>query len=380
MEGNMKRVLVVLVLAVVAAFTVWMLMQKEAVTVPLVKVATGEIEQIAANSRAGTIKSCRRSGLSFLRGGTVSKLLVKEGERVKAGQKLLQLHDETEQISLLQSRTELRAAQITQEQSCFAAALAGREWERSKKLEDKKLVSTEKLDRISTEFRLKSLSCDLAKNHVEQTRSELMRRQVLLDEMQLSAPFAGVIAEINGELGEFTTPSPPGVATPPAVDLIDDSCLYVQAPIDEVEAAHLKVGQAARITLDAFRGRTFSGRLSRISPYVSELEKQARTVEVDVTFDAVPEDALLLVGYSADVEIIIQKQENQLRIPTDTLLGGLYVLRFNPANSMLEKVEIEPGIANWNWTGINKGLKEGDLILQQLDTPGAMDGAKVEPE
>lgn len=376
----MKRFLVVIGLVAVVAVAAWLLIQKEAVSVPLVKVATGEIEQIAANSRAGTVISCRRSGLSFLRGGRVSELLVTEGERVKAGQKLLQLHDEAEQISLLQSRTELRAAEIKKDQNCFAAALAGREWDRSKLLAEKKLVSTEKLDQLSTEFRVKKLSCDLANNHVEQTRSELMRRQVLLDEMRLTAPFSGVIAEINGELGEFTTPSPPGVATPPAVDLIDDSCLYVKAPIDEVEAAHLKVGQAARITLDAFRGKVFSGQLTRISPYVSELEKQARTVEVDVTFDTVTEDTVLLVGYSADVEIIIQKQENQLRIPTDTLLGGQYVLRFNPDTSELVKVEIEPGIANWNWTAIKKGLKAGDLILQKLDTPGATEGAQVKPE
>ena len=58
----------------------------------------------------------------------------------------------------------------------------------------------------------------------------------LRDRTELRAPFDGTVAEINGELGEVVTPSPIGVATLPAVDLMDISCLYVSAPIDEVDA------------------------------------------------------------------------------------------------------------------------------------------------
>jgi multidrug efflux pump subunit AcrA (membrane-fusion protein) len=100
------------------------------------------------------------------------------------------------------------------------------------------------------------------------------------------APFDGIVAEVNGEVGEFLTPSPPGIQTLPAVDLIDDSCLYVSAPIDEVDAAQLQVGMAGRITLDAYRGKHFAGKLRRIAPYVLAVEKQARTVEVEVEFDS----------------------------------------------------------------------------------------------
>ena len=57
------------------------------------------------------------------------------------------------------------------------------------------------------------------------------------------------IAKITGELGEYSTPSPPGVPTPPAIDLIDDSCLYVKAPMDEIDAPKIHSGQAVRISL-----------------------------------------------------------------------------------------------------------------------------------
>jgi HlyD family secretion protein len=91
---------------------------------------------------------------------------------------------------------------------------------------------------------------------------------------------------VNGEVGEYLTPSPPGIMTLPAIDLIDDTCLYVSAPIDEVDAAQLKIGMGGRITLDAYRGKHFTGKLRRIAPYVLALEKQARTVEVEVDFES----------------------------------------------------------------------------------------------
>src|SRR5262249_39295789 len=149
--------------------------------------------------------------------------------------------------------------------------------------------------------------------------AQLTMQQSLLERFQLRAPFSGVVAEINGEIGEYVTPSPPGVPTPRAVDLIDTSCLYVTAPIDEVDAAALKLGMPVKITLDAFRGREFAGKLTRIAPYVLDLEKQARTVDVDVRFDTVPADIDLLIGYSADVTIVLNSLPRVLRIPSEAL-------------------------------------------------------------
>ena len=120
----------------------------------------------------------------------------------------------------------------------------------------------------------------------------------------------------------MTVTSPPGVATPPAVDLIDYSCLYVTAPIDEIDASQLRVGLPATVTLDAFRGTEFAGEVTRIAPYVLDLEKQARTVDVDVTLQALPENVRLLVGYSADITVLLEQRDHVLRIPTESLLVG----------------------------------------------------------
>ena len=190
----------------------------------------------------------------------------------------------------------------------------------------------------------------------------------------MRAPFAGIIAEVNGEVGEYLTPSPPGIPTLPAVDLIDDSCLYVSAPIDEVDAAQLQVGMRGRVTLDAYRGQHFAGRVRRLAPYVLAVEKQARTVEVEVAFDRPGDATHLLVGYSADIEIVVTAHDNVIRIPTPALMPGNRVLLLG-ARGVLEERKIESGLANWEFTEVKTGLARGDSVVSSLERDGVKAGA-----
>ncbi|UFH29674.1 efflux RND transporter periplasmic adaptor subunit [Pseudomonas sp. CIP-10] len=184
---------------------------------------------------------------------------------------------------------------------------------------------------------------------------------------------------MNGELGEFVTPSPPGIPTPPAVDLIDDSCPYVEAPIDEVDGARVHPDTTVRISLDAFRDQHFTGRVSRIAPYVRELEKQARTVDVEVRFDQPPADLALLTGYSADVDILLEQHAAALRIPTDTLLEGQRVLRYDPSARVLREVQVQTGLSNWGWTEVLAGLDEDARIVASHEQEGLKDTVAVIP-
>jgi len=110
---------------------------------------------------------------------------------------------------------------------------------------------------------------------------------------------------------------------------------------------------------------------------VQDNEKQARTVDVDVELSALPESVKLLVGYSADMEIIIQAQDNVLSIPTDALIEGNQVLVLSKDGETLEKAELELGLSNWDWTQVVSGLTLGQKVLTSLDNPAAIAGAKV---
>lgn len=147
----------------------------------------------------------------------------------------------------------------------------------------------------------------LAASERERATSALREVDVIaarIRRLVATAPFAGIVAEVNGEVGEYATPSPTGIPKPRVVDRIDVAPPYVLAPIDEVDAPRVHLGLPVRITLDALGRRSFPGRVQRIAPYGLDREKQARTVAVEVAFVDSPAVGELLPGYSAGVEIV----------------------------------------------------------------------------
>ncbi|WP_332822175.1 efflux RND transporter periplasmic adaptor subunit [Pseudomonas sp.] len=364
-----------LLLALAAAF--WWWSRPQPLPVRLVTVERGPVETLVANTRAGTLKACRRTQLSFNLGAQVSERLVEEGQRVAAGQVLMRLRQDELQARVREVEARLEGLGNQHQQRCLQADLERRDHQRLARLQERQLVAADRVDQSATRARLSALACSAAAMAIRETEANLALQRSLLDQATLRAPFAGIIAEINGEVGEFVTPSPPGIPTPPAVDLIDDSCLYVEAPIDEVDAARVKPGMPVRISLDAFRGEHFAGEVSRIAPFVRDLERQARTVDVEARFDPVPSELALLTGYSADVEVLIEQRPQTLRIPTESLLEGRRVLRYDAAAGVLREVRLRTGLANWRWTEVLDGLAEGERILASLEQDGLADGVAV---
>jgi HlyD family secretion protein len=149
--------------------------------------------------------------------------------------------------------------------------------------------------------------------------------------------------------------------------------------MDEIDAPKIREGQPVRITLDALPGKAFSGKVRRVAPYVSAVEKQARTVDIEAVFDHPEEAGRLLVGYSADVEVVLAARKDVLRVPTAALLEGGRVLVVG-ADGRLEERKLKTGLANWEYTEVVDGLAAGDRIVTSLDRTGVKAGAVVTPE
>lgn len=337
------------------------------------------VEATVANTRAGTLKACRRARLAPSAGGQVSALEVREGDRVERDQLLLELWNDDLRAQRRLAESEVLASRSRTEEACLGAEMAEREARRLRPLHAKGLVSVERLDQVETEARIRAAACRAARAAEQVSAARVAVAQAALDRTRLRAPFAGVVAEVTGEVGEFVTPSPPGIPTPPAVDLIDGSCLYVSAPIDEVDAPAIRPGLPARITLDAFPNRKFPGRVRRIAPYVLDLEKQARTVEVEVEFAQPEAEAALLPGYSADVEVILEARPEALRIPSEAVLEGGRVLVLDE-DGILRERRITPGLRNWTYTEVLEGLVEGEPVVVSVGRAGVEAGAPAVAE
>ena len=360
------------------ALASWYYTQPKPLEVELATIATGNVEATIVNTRAGTIKSCQRSNLAPISGGQITKIWVKEGDHVQKGQVLLELWNMDLQAQRELAQRQLAMSQERRRETCILAENARRESIRTQQLVDKGFVSSQRADDANANARSRQASCAAAISDIKRAEAQVRVAQAGLDRTIISAPFSGIVAHISGELGEFTTPSPPGIPTPPTIDLIDDSCLYVTAPMDEVDAPKIKVGQEARITLDAMPEKIFPGKIRRIAPYITEIEKQARTVEIEVDFQQIPEDALL-VGYSADVEVILARRIDVLRIPTQAIRQDNKVWMID-AKSRLAEQQLEIGLSNWSFTEIRNGLKDGDQVLISFDQDNIKTGVAVQPK
>jgi HlyD family secretion protein len=376
----MRRSLIILVLiaGIVAAF--WWFTRPQPIAVALFEVVRGKVEASVANTRAGSVEACLRTRLSPISGGRIAYLGIKKGDRVKKGQVLLRLWNEDQQAQSRLALTQVVSSQKRIAEVCATADNAEREAARMAELHVKGFISQSGEEKSRFEAQSRRAACDGARADVTQAQARVKVAKVEQDRTVLVAPFDGIVADIVGELGEYTTPSPPGVATPPAIDLIDDSCLYIKAPMDEVDAPKIHVGQSARVTLDALPGKPLAGHVTRVAPYVVAVEKQARTVDVEVTLDNADENKQLLVGYSADVEIVLDSHHNVLRVPTSTLLEGNKVLLYQPDAKKLEERAIKAGITNWEYTEVLDGLKQGDRIVASLEREGVKAGVAVTPE
>jgi HlyD family secretion protein len=361
----LPRLLMGLAVVIAAALVVWRYSRPRPVPVVLAEVDRGRVERSVANTRAGTVNACRRAKLAPPAGGQIASLPVREGDRVRAGQVLLELwNGETvaqERVAEEQEHT----AVLQAEEACEQAAIAEREAE-----------PEEQFDRAASSAKTLRVACNAAGAEVKQSRARIQLARATSTRTVLRAPFDGVVAKLSGEMGEFTMPSPPGIPTPPVIDLIDDHCLYVSAPIDEVDVARVRVGQTAYITLQALPGRRFPGRVRRVAPYVLDLEKQARTADVEVEFTNLEDVKALLVGYSADVEIILEVRDNVLRVPTQALMDGKRVLIYDESGTLQERL-IEPGISNWEYTEVRSALKQGDKVVLSVEREGVAPGVKA---
>ena len=137
-------------------------------------------------------------------------------------------------------------------------------------------------------------------------RAILARARIALDKCDLRAPFAGIVSELFVEIGEWALPGKLGVR------LLDPERYYVRAELDEVDIGAVGEGLPARVTLDPWRDRRLSGRVTRVAPVVSEKEEQNRTLEVEVEFTGGAEGLDLKPGTSSDVSVLLSAPDGPM--------------------------------------------------------------------
>jgi len=390
-------------LALIAALAVlgilvlrYTLLRSDPIPVTVFVVAPGRVEQTVTNSKAGTVRTRHRARLSPETGGRAVEVNVREGDRVQEGAVLVRLDDTQVRAQVANAERALEAAKEGESQACLESGLAERDLVRAEGLSRDRIVSEELLDQARSRRDVARASCQAARARVRQLASQVEVAAAELRKTVVRAPFDGVVAEVSIERGEWVTPSPPGMPMPAVLDLLDPDAIYVSAPLDEVDREKVVVGQPVRITMDAFPGRSFSGRVARVAPYITDVAAESRTFEVEASFDDAAFARTFPPGASADLEVVLEAREEALRVPTYVVVEGKRVLLLandcptdKGLRGALRRVvsaggggclvsrDVVLGLKNWEFAEVREGLSEGERVVVSLDRAEVKEGARA---
>ena len=355
-----NKFLWVAVAAVLAAALIAM-NAKKPVVVKVIELKPGELRVVINATTTSTVKSETEVTLSAQRTGRVERLPFKEGDFVKAGALIAQL-DLTEES--VQSESALSQSKATFEE-------AEKNLRRSEDLFGKGMISQQDLDAVRRTY-------EVARSQYRAAASDVSVRR---DYSRVRAPFDGVVSKKYTEVGELLLPGKQ-IAT-----IVKPDKIYVLATIDEVDVGRLTLGQPVGITVDAFPGEKFTGRIKRISPIVSGGKLETRTADVWIYFDE--KQPRIKPGMSADVEILVTTLQDVLSVPSQAVIERegkkqVYVAEgsaLNPGDKAAAHLRpVEIGETNWSFTQITGGLTAGEYIITTPEAVGLKDKTKVKIE
>jgi HlyD family secretion protein len=362
---NMKKLVkskLLWILVIAALVTLAVVMSgRKAISVKVTELKPGELRVIVNATTTSTVKSETEVTLSAQRTGRVVKLPVKEGDLVRAGELIARLDLAEESV---QAENALAQSKATYEE-------ADKNLKRSEDLFSKGMIAQQDLDAVRRAFEVAQA----------QYRSSMADAGVKRDYSIIKAPFNGVIAKKYTEVGELLTPGKQ------IVQIVDPARIYVLATIDEVDVGRLRIGQPVNITVDAFPGEKFKGKVRRISPIVSGGKLETRTADVWIYFNE--KQPRIKPGMSADVEILVTTLQNVLSVPSQAVIERegkkqLYVAEGSAlktgdkAVARLKPVQL--GETNWSFTQITGGLSAGEYVITTPEAEGLKDGVKVKIE
>jgi len=257
--------------------------------------------------------------------GTVTKLVVEEGDWVNDGTILVELDGDEKRLQLQQAQYEY---QYREKLSRRATALV-----------EKGVLSQEQLDKLELER-------DIAK-------SELDLAQFNLTQATIRAPFEGIIVERLIEFGQTVKP------TDSLLRLADLHPLRARIYPPEIEALHLKTGQQTTLVLDSQKTVSFHGVVSMISPVVDR-----DTGTVKVTIDVVNPPAVVKAGSFVRVSLAVETHLDAILAPKQSLLQdeltpSLFVVKEGKA----KKVPVSLGFEHDGWVEIQEGIQVEDVVV-----------------
>jgi RND family efflux transporter MFP subunit len=290
-------------------------------------------------------------------GGKIAKIHVEEGEVVEKDQLLAEL--------------DTRAARLQQDQAKAGVAVAGanykdaeRNMERMERLKNENAVSDQQYEKVK-------LAYEAADAQLQQAQAALNLTNHQLDVSLMKAPFRGIVASKNAEVGDVINPLMGGFSAASGVlMLMDFSRVKIEVDVSQQDIVRIKKGQTASLSVTALAGKVFQGRVMLVNMTADPVSKKFK-VEVE----ADNPDLELKPNTFGEVVFEVKTHDDAVVVPQKAVLENKYV--FLISGDQVQKRDVVLGIQNTDMVEILSGLKEGDLVVIEGNF-GLEEGIQIE--
>ncbi len=306
----------------------------------------------------GLIEAWNKVNITPDVGGKIAKIYVEEGERVKKDQLLAELDTRAIRLQLEQAKAGLAVAEASYND-------AKRNIERMERLKAENAISEQQYEQVKLAF-------EASGAQLQQARAALNLADHNLEVSIMRAPFSGVVASKNAEVGDVINPLMGGFSpTSGVLTLMDFSRIKIEIDVSLQDVSRIKKGQAAFLRVDAFPDRVFPGRVSVVNPTA-----EASTKKFGVQVTAENQELILKPNTFGEVTLELTSHEDALVIPQKAVLENKYVFVAQEDKTVVRK-EVFLGLQNTDMVEVTSGIEEGDLVVVEGNY-GLEDGAKIE--
>ena len=377
--GRSRRWWIVAAIAVVVALALVWRMFNGAVPVHTATVDAPEGANGSVLNASGYVTARRLATVSSKVTGRIDEVLFEEGAEVKQGQVLARLDPSTGRAEYGVADQGLEAARRNLNEIQVRLADAQHTLERNRTLVERKLVAQSVVDTSAAEVAALQARLAAANAEVGVSRSRLALAQQALDDLEIRAPFTGVVISKDAQPGETVSPisagggyTRTGIAT-----IVDMGSREVEVDVNEAYINRVHEAQRVESTLDAYPDWKIPGHVISIVPTA---DRQKATVRVRIAFDQL--DPRILPDMGIKVSFFepeqATKQERGPKIPAAALVKeGSTTYVWLVRDAKVEKRAVRSGAVEGGQVTIADGLKGGEVVV--VDPPGRLrDGAAVE--
>ena len=327
-----KKILIGVGLAVVLggiAFANVKFKRQEGVAVNVEAVQKRDLQAIV--SASGKIQPQRLVNISADTMGKVTDLKVEEGQRVQKGEFLLQIdprnlttaYNQT-QASLAAARSQMEQLRVAIESTKTALKQAQDQLTRQEQLFKQGLTPKENLENAQNQVRMRQADLNSQERQIETARLRMTQEQATvenaklnLSKVRIESPITGIITRRNIEEGETVVIGTMNNAGTVLLTVADMSVIEAEVEVDETDIPNVKLGQTAKVTIDAMPGKSFTGKVTEIgnSPIQATggAASQATNFKVKVTLDGEIPD--VRPGFTCTAEITTATRTGVVAVP-----------------------------------------------------------------